>query len=268
MKLVASFALGFATILPPPPVPGGSPADDVWWRVLGIVLVSLATVAIFLLIFRPLAPTTAEGVDEQRENEELARLAAQLTSETGADVAAVIPFRRRNGITAEPGSADEVSNAQRIRGDSETHVGAAARWEERAVDDIQVRDSMCSVLGVENAGCGVIAEPTGPASMPVVQIVEPRGDANFMATTEPVTKPGTHERHASLELVGVVVFEASSVVGIIGGENAIVPVREVLDDCRKYDRTAVVYAPDQCCQRKERPREAVPPPWVFFRTAA
>jgi hypothetical protein len=111
MSFLASTAIRIAE-LPPPPVPGGGAGDDVWWRIAGIVLVSLIAIVLFLYIFRPLTPTPAEGVDEQqREDEELARLAAQISAITEDPASGVIPFRSR---AQPPGSAgqSDVSQAQ------------------------------------------------------------------------------------------------------------------------------------------------------------
>jgi hypothetical protein len=112
MNPVATLAVNFAAKLPAPPVPGGSAGDDNWWRLLGIVMVSLVTVAILLIIFRPLAPAPADCGDEQRrEDDELARLAAQLTAGPGTDAASsVIPFRPR-ARAGDPERGDEISNA-------------------------------------------------------------------------------------------------------------------------------------------------------------
>lgn len=106
--------LSFMAILPPPPIPGGGAASDIWWRIVGILLVSLIAITLFMYLFRPLTPAPAEGAEEQREEEELARLAAQIAARMDesppAPVTSVIPFRgRANG--ARGVDAGEVSNA-------------------------------------------------------------------------------------------------------------------------------------------------------------
>jgi hypothetical protein len=111
MSLLALTVLRIAE-LPPPPVPGGGGGDDVWWRIAGIVLVSLIAIVLFLYIFRPLTPTPAEGVDErEREDEELARLAAQIAAEADEPSPGVLPFRSRTQA-AKPVGQTEVSHAQ------------------------------------------------------------------------------------------------------------------------------------------------------------
>jgi hypothetical protein len=111
MSVIVTLAIDLTALLPPPPVPGGMPADDIWWRILGILLVSLVTVAIFLYIFRPLTPTHVGGIDaRQREEEELTQLAAQLATNPVDEMAGLIPFRPR-AQPVEPENRDQANNA-------------------------------------------------------------------------------------------------------------------------------------------------------------
>lgn len=153
--------IGLAT-LPPPPTPGGGSSEDELWRVGGIILVSLITLALFLYIVRPLVPAPVEGADDRREDEELARLAAQLASgvdkEGSGAIPGVIPFRARgSGASIEP---TEVSNATaRLR----RILGQSARVEP---DETANHRRLRSQREGRNGGQADSGWPVGPTLVP------------------------------------------------------------------------------------------------------
>ena len=188
MSLLAVTAIRLAE-LPPPPSPGGGAGDDVWWRVAGIVLVSLIAIVLFLYIFRPLTPKPAGGVDEQqREDEELARLAARIGADTDETPASVIPFRSR-AQTAEAVSQTEVSNAQarlrRILGQS-AQGDTADRSDRRRLGDRRGDPSPsqpCTEPGVDAPSQPAPDEAISKSETGMREVHETQGEDGDVVTT-------------------------------------------------------------------------------------
>src|SRR5436190_481198 len=81
---------------------------------------------------------------------------------------------------------DDRADAQRIRRDRQAWIGAAARREERRIDDIQIVEVVSPVVLVQNARAGFVAEPARSADVAVVDVVFAGIDeADFVSRCEP-----------------------------------------------------------------------------------
>src|SRR5579862_3165256 len=74
--------------------------------------------------------------------------------------------RRCASHPACSGRADQlVRSTVGERLDRHGRMIAAARYEAATVDDVEVRDIMCSMVPVDDRSAGIITHPTGPAAV-------------------------------------------------------------------------------------------------------
>jgi hypothetical protein len=96
--------------MPPPPGTGSSGGSDDWWRILGVLLITVFTVGIFAWLFRPAAQSAATEVTDS----DLAMAGPAAT--TTPSSANVVPFRDR-ALRPLPPVDDKISEAaaERLR---------------------------------------------------------------------------------------------------------------------------------------------------------
>src|SRR5215468_7198307 len=71
-----------------------------------------------------------------------------------------------------------IADTQRIRHDGKSGIHRSARWEEAAVDDVEIVDVMRLAIRVERRCCGVAAEPDGAV------LVRDAGQRNALTNVE------------------------------------------------------------------------------------